>query len=218
MIRGRSAELALEPGRIDAALKLLVRPRMNCVDVGSRLGASLSRLVHRSPSGRHIAIEPQARRARWLAEKFPAVAVHAALLGDHAGHIQRARSGKRVSLPIEQLDNLIPDDRFIHFVRIAADGQELAILRGSARLLRRCRPALLLQCVPAMMHRHHAQPISLFELLRQSGYVVYLLKDFIAHTRALSGEQFLAALQSPVQGEHFVAVSRPRPRSRASRI
>ena len=217
IMRRRSPEIEREAGRIDAAMKILVRPRMNCIDVGSRLGVSLARIIDRSPNGRHIAVEPQPRRAGWLRNKFPQVAIHATLLGDHTGHVERIRHGKRSSVPIEQLDLLTPPDRFIHFLRVSTGGQEIAVLRGASRLLRRCRPAILFQCIPACLHRHHTEPGELFELLKEFGYVVYLLKDFIAHTRALSSEQFLATLQPPIPAQHFIAVSRPRPRSRARR-
>jgi hypothetical protein len=59
--------------------------------------------------------------------------------------------------------------------------------------------------------------MELFGLLKAQGYVVYRLREFVAHGSPLDEAGFERAITPPVEANHLVAVSRPRPRSRRDR-
>jgi hypothetical protein len=46
---------------------------------------------------------------------------------------------------VARLDDLVPDDLPVHFVKIDVEGGELAVLEGGRTLLRRWRPVVVLE-------------------------------------------------------------------------
>jgi hypothetical protein len=59
----------------------------------------VSLLMKLAPDGRHMAVEPTPEKARWLRKKFPEVEVRA-----------------------EALDDLVPEDRHIAFMKVVVEG------------------------------------------------------------------------------------------------
>jgi FkbM family methyltransferase len=78
-------EIYLEPKRVRQAMRRLLTPTSNCIDVGAHIGSMLSLMLKLAPNGNHIAFEPVHRKAVWLRRKFPEVQVYELALADRVG-------------------------------------------------------------------------------------------------------------------------------------
>jgi len=69
------------------------------------------------------------------------------------------------NVELTRLDDAIQDD--VGFIKIDVEGHELAVLKGSTSLIRRCKPILLIECE----ERHNPGGTRrLFEFLKTFGY------------------------------------------------
>ena len=145
-------------------LTYVLREDSSCIDVGAHMGAVLYHLVRLAPQGHHHAFEPIPHLAAELRRLFPGVAVHEAAASDRSGEADfhhvvtnpgysgiRRRTylrDERVELiPVRlcRIDDVVPDDRRIDFVKIDVEGAELEVLRGAAGTLRRWSPYVVFE-------------------------------------------------------------------------
>ena len=162
------------------------------LDIGANRGiytwclAKLARAVH--------AFEPNAELAERLRRAVPGATVHACALSDREGEGELRLpvvkgiaydgwatvepqnrllavgpdSVRSIRVPLRTLDSFGLED--VGFVKIDAEGHELAVLRGAERTLARCRPIVLLEVEDR--HRPGAsEDVSAF--LRALGYEMY---------------------------------------------
>ncbi len=190
-------ELYLESGRIDAALKRVLRRNSNCIDIGCHYGSMLSCFSRLAPNGRHVAFEPTPVKVRFLRRKFPDVDVRELALSDRPGpasfYINRSQSGfsglarhgegdfEQIDVPCARLDDVVPRYRRFDFLKLDVEGAELLVFRGALELLRRDRPTIFFECGPSGPELFGYKAGEIHELLTgQCGYLVFLPKDFLA--------------------------------------
>lgn len=65
-------------------------------------------------------------------------------MGGHSHFVNEMAPGV-VSVPAVKLDDVIPADRSISILQLDVEGHERAALAGAARLIRRCKPILILE-------------------------------------------------------------------------
>ncbi|MDF5713777.1 MAG: FkbM family methyltransferase [Rhizonema sp. NSF051] len=218
-------EVFVEPTRIDQVMDRVIRDPMNCIDVGCHLGAMINRIKRLSPHGKHIAIEPLPHKANWLKRKYPDIEVHQMALGDTTGEVEfyyqptrSAYSGLRLNgsgdekfellrVKCMPLDDLVPSDRQIGYIKITVEGAELSVLRGSQKMLERSHPTILLDCISKELEVFGVVPKDIYNfLVHEQNYSIFLLKDFLNNGNPLSYESFFQAMQYPFQAFRFVAV------------
>jgi FkbM family methyltransferase len=136
----------------------------NCVDVGAHTGEFLAEFTTRAPDGRHTAVEALPSYAAALVARFPGVTVHHCAVGNRAGRAafrhavdtpgwsgleaQPYPGGSRVELldvPLARLDDLIPAEQPVHFLKVDVEGGELGVFEGARRILLRWRPVVLFE-------------------------------------------------------------------------
>jgi FkbM family methyltransferase len=142
-----------------AILPGILHPDSNCLDIGASYGGLLDEIVRVAPQGKHIAVEPVAERADELRRRFPDVEVIQCAVSDAAGHERfyvaddTALSGLRrrdwlgtdyrdVEVQTTTLDELVPADLKVAFIKLDVEGAELLALRGASRILSDDRPVL----------------------------------------------------------------------------
>jgi len=223
------AELfASEGERTEETLRAVMTPSTNCIDIGCHIGSFLQRIVTLSPQGRHYAVEPVPHKAAWLRRKFPAVSVLEVALGDQDGKAEyfvnaaqtsysglkvRAVPGRLDCLQVERrrLDELIPPDARIGFIKIDVNGAELMVLRGALRLLERDRPFVLLECTLGGLNDYGIDSDQVHDLLvRQAGFGIYLLKDYLGGGAPLSAEAFRQSMTYPFQAFNYAVTASAR--------
>jgi FkbM family methyltransferase len=152
----------------------------NCVDVGAYRGKFVKEMVRLAPEGRHIAYEPMPEYQADLTKRFPQVDVRQKALYNRTGvtdflidtedpacsalpwspptpqtaHFNEVRDGrpmKSIESEVERLDDAIPPDLRIDFIKIDVEGSEYQVLEGALRTLCTHQP------VVAFEHGHRCQ-------------------------------------------------------------
>ena len=155
-------EIYRESRLLPRVVERVVEPDMNCIDVGAHLGSVLARIVRAAPRGHHIAVEPVPYKADWLRRKFPTVDVRELALGESDARaeffLNSRRSGfsglrqhgsgdtTRLEVACARLDEIVPADRRVGFIKIDVEGGELGVFRGAQQVLSRSRPTILFEC------------------------------------------------------------------------
>jgi FkbM family methyltransferase len=219
-------EVYREDGRIGQAMRRILRPWSNCVDVGAHIGGTISLILNLAPKGKHVAVEPLARKAAWLGKKFPEVQVHQLALGDTAGKIKFCEnlsrpgfsgfqgdpaSGDRtreVLVDCARLDDIIPSDRRIDFLKVDVEGAELLVLRGATSLLARDRPVVLFESGPGGAEKLGLSREQLFRFFVKQGYSVFLPKDYVNNGNPLELSAFDQSHRYPFKAFNYFAIPR----------
>lgn len=214
-----------EPHFLELAIRKLNSTDSNCIDIGCHIGSVLSVFVKIAPKGNHIAFEPVPDKAAFLMKKFPDVQVHQVALSDEAGeaefHEDLSRSGYsslakfkdsnapsvKYRVKVSKLDDIIPAEHNVNFIKIDVEGAEILVLKGAVRTIDRCRPAIVFengQIGPEKFGFTHAD---LFRFVTQTlNYHVFKLRDFIEDQPPLSEEAFHACRIYPFQAQNFLAL------------
>lgn len=219
-------EIYLEPSRIETAMARIINNSMNCIDVGAHLGSVISVIKQLSPNGKHIAIEPIPYKYRWLKQKFPDVKVLQIALSENPGEVdfflQPHRSGfsglrlhnsgdnetkfEILKVQCQRLDDIVPSDLPIGFIKIDVEGGELAVMRSGKSILKHYQPTILFECSQSGLKAHVLSPSDVYNFLCTYSYSIFLIKDWLEDGEELSCEQFVKATEYPFQAFNFLAV------------
>jgi FkbM family methyltransferase len=163
----------------------------SAIDVGAHEGTVLRHLVKYS-RGPHWAFEPIPLFAARLQRSFPDVMVEPIALSDSNGQaefhflpgaaayssllertrIENDQIVKRVTVQVRALDDYLPPDVNIAFLKIDVEGAEASVLRGARLLLRRCQPVTVFECASAKLP-------DCIDALQGTGMRVSFLADFL---------------------------------------
>jgi len=218
------AEIYAESDRVDAMLERVLKKDSNCLDIGCHLGSFLSQLLRLAPQGKHAAFEALPDKAARLKKKFPDVEVHHCAVSDKPGEItfyrNLTRSGfsgmnvhasdtdkiEEVKVRCLPIDEMVPADRPIAFMKVDVEGAELSVLKGAQGLIERSKPVLLFECTIDGLESAKTTPQEIFDYLNDTlRYRVFLLKDWLAGGTPLDYERFLKSMKYPFQAFNFVA-------------
>ncbi len=217
-------EIYIENDRIDAMLNRVVKTDTNCLDIGCHLGSFLSQLLRLAPRGKHAAFEALPDKAARLKKKFSDVEIHHCAVSDKPGeitfHRNITRSGfsginvhandtdkiEEVKVRCMPVDDMVPADRPIGFIKVDVEGAELAVFKGAAQTIQRSKPFILFECTIDGLKSAGTTPQEIFDFIEQSlGYKVYLLKDWLAGGQPLAFERFEKSMRYPFQAYNFLA-------------
>lgn len=189
------------------------------VDVGAHQGDILKALVKMSP-GPHWAFEPLPAFATRLRKRFPSVTVVQAALSDYRGtaefrflpgaaaysslhvrpQIEADQPVQSLSVQVCRLDDCIPEDVQVAFLKIDVEGAEAAVLRGATQLMRRCQPVVVFECASAGLP-------ACVSALEGTGLHVSFLADFLEDTARPLDEVIRAAKE---RDEYYYVASTKR--------
>jgi len=196
-----------------AVMRRVLAADSNCIDVGAHRGSFLKQIVHLAPTGQHLAVEPIPRLFMRLCEAFdePNVKILPYALSDRSGrtsfqHVTSnpAYSGllrrryDRADETIEEievearcLDDLLPREHPVRFIKIDVEGGELLVLLGAAQTLTRHRPFVVFEHGLGGLDTYRARPEQIHALLTQRcGLRVSTLKGWLAGLAPLEGPEF----------------------------
>lgn len=221
-------EIHVEPERAELAMSRLIEPSMNCIDVGAHLGSVLNLMNRLSPHGNHIAVEPIPYKSEWLKQKFPHVKISSVALSNTDGeakfyvhhHLSGYsglgfhRSGKKtdggvdvINVKLDTLDNLVPSELPIGFIKIDVEGAELLVLQGSDITLRKYRPSVLFECTKTGLKTHDVDAKKVYQFFCDRDYDIFLIKDWLCGGTSLNCEKFLKSMDYPFQAFNYLAIA-----------
>ena len=146
-------------------MKRILKSNSSCIDVGAHRGKVLSRMVAIAPCGKHYAFGPLPQLAKDLKSRFPNVHIYQLALSNGTGvtEFQHIRNGEGYSgiklrhtpfeprveklvLRMEQLDNIIPREGHISFMKVDVEGAECNVFQGGVETIKRNKPVIVFEC------------------------------------------------------------------------
>tara|TARA_Y100000588_G_scaffold379268_1_gene461145 strand:- start:301 stop:912 length:612 start_codon:yes stop_codon:yes gene_type:complete len=168
----------------------MLAPGMTVVDVGSNIGIHarlLANLV--GTSGRVYAFEPHPdnyHRLQTATAETPQVATVQAAISDNSGRLplyvseslnvdhRTYESGEKrpaIDVPCHRLDDYLPSDMSVDFIKIDVQGAEWSALRGMTEVLDRSRGVrLILEYWPWALREATGDPLKPIHFLQEKGF------------------------------------------------
>jgi len=202
----------------------------NCIDVGAHSGAILRHMVAIAPQGRHRAFEPLPHLAQILRTRFPQVSVHEAAVSDRRGESEflfvesdPAYSGlhpriypfadpKVTTIPTATvtLDDVIPADEAIAFIKLDIEGGEFHALKGAIATILRARPIIVFEAGKESTGQYGVNPDDIYSLGTGTlGYEVSTMERWLERKPSYTREEYARNWHSGPD-YYFIAVPRER--------
>jgi len=210
-----------------AVMDRVLQPTDNCVDVGAHVGSLLAEALRRAPQGQHFAFEPLPDCFARLQQEFgdrPNVHLHNCAVADETGtttfvHVvtNPAFSGLRprryfrgamestetleeITVAVARLDDVIPPEVNIAWIKIDVEGGEKQVLLGAKALLKRDRPYVVFEHGGGAADCYGTTPEMVWDLFTECTLAVSTLERWLQGQEPLDREGFSRAFYS---GEYY---------------
>lgn len=185
-------------------MRQTLKPDSNIVDVGCHKGSFINYAAWLSPHGHHYGIEPLPDKFQYLEEHvFPNCTVINKAASFETGttvfqHVvsNPAYSGLRrrrydkpnenvqsIEVQTDLLDNIVPKELPIDFIKIDVEGAELWVLRGAEEILRKYKPMVVFEHGEGAAEFYDYGPDDVWQFFESRGYGIGMLKDLAANRR-----------------------------------
>jgi FkbM family methyltransferase len=208
-------------------MREVLHPGSNCIDIGCHRGEIMDDIRKLAPLGRHFAFEPLPHLFEFLIEKYRSdnVELYSLALFDKKGTTTfnyvvnaPAYSGIRkrhydfpdaeiseLTVETDLLDNIIPEDVKIDFIKIDVEGAEFPVLKGAVKTINRCRPVIIFEFGMGAADYYGSKPEQVFEfLISVCGMNISTLKGYLEKEEPLKRKEFVD-LYSNQKEYYFVA-------------
>lgn len=206
-------------------IREVVHNKSICVDVGCHKGEILDLIIEQSPDRYHFAFEPIPELYTQLREKYyDHCRVYNVALSNVSGtttfqHVvsNPAYSGLRkrsyarknetieeIKVETEKLDNLIPKNVKIDFIKIDVEGAEQWVLEGAREVIKRCYPIIVFEHGLGASEYYNSKPGDIFDILKDCGLIVSTLDRWLDNHRNLSREEFIEQYEKKLN-YYFIA-------------
>lgn len=184
----------------------------NCLDIGCHKGEILDIILQQSPKGSHYGFEPLPYLFDKLLVRYKnkATILPYALANENGfstfQHVKNAPaySGikkrkydidkpeiEEIKVELKKLDEVIPSNLNIDFIKIDVEGAELGVLQGATQLLKKHHPIVVFEFGLGASDFYGTKPIDMFNLLtKEVGLKISLLKSYINNGNVLNLEEF----------------------------
>ncbi len=207
-------------------LKKICRPDSNCIDVGCHKGEMLDLILRYAPQGQHDCFEPLPDLYKGLIQKkYPTnCRFYEVALSRHTGTtsfnyvvsnpsysgILRRRYDRPneedtlITVKTELLDNIIPLDKTIDFIKIDVEGAELLVLEGAQKTINRCQPIIVFEHGLGASDVYGTTPRQIFSFFEKNNMHISLMRDWLSASPPLSIEAFEHQFNTS-QNYYFIA-------------
>lgn len=183
-------------------MKKVLSYNSNCIDVGGFKGEIMSEILRFSPGGMHMVFEPIPEQYRVIEEKFrdhENVEVKNMALSDqkgmatfnyvpdfpaYSGFKKRDYPGKspeikEIDVDTNLLDNVVPEDMKVDFIKVDVEGAEYLVLKGAKNILKQSFPVIVFEFGLGASDYYNTTPEKIFNFFHQCDYGIWLIDEFI---------------------------------------
>jgi len=194
-------------------LKKVLENESHCIDIGCHKGEILDEILRYAPNGKHWGFEPLSFLFEYLKQKYREkdITFFPVALCEKKGTTTfnyvvnaPAYSGirkRKYDIPdakideliveTDLLDNIIPDNEKIDFIKIDVEGAEFSVLKGGINTIRRCKPVMIFECGMGAADFYDTNPEDLFNFLnRECSMCVSTLKGYLKKEKCLEKKDF----------------------------
>lgn len=192
-------------------MKKVIKKDSNCIDIGCHKGEMLQSILKLAPAGKHFAFEPIPYLYDQLKVKFDGQAsIFSCALSDKSGQTTfnlvknaPAYSGinkrkyavsepeiEEIQVELKQLDEVIPAETKIDFIKIDVEGGEFDVLKGAKNLLTTHHPILVFECGIGASEFYGTKPSELFQYLADLNYKTSTLRAYMQQGKPLTISEF----------------------------
>ena len=194
-------------------LKKYLEVNFNCIVVGCHKGEILDLMLKYAPKGEHYAFEPIPYLYQELENKYNKKAtIYSCALSDKSGEstfqlvknapaysgIKKRRYDilnpeiEEIKVELKTLDEIIPDDKKIHFIKIDVEGGEFGVLKGARKLLKMHKPIILFEFGKGASDFYETSPTDLYNFVaNEIGLKIYTLQSFIKNKEPINEGDFI---------------------------
>lgn len=183
-------------------IKKVCRPDSHCIDVGCHKGEILDLLLAAAPQGVHYGFEPVPDLFDKLKYKygndnrchildtalsdnkgtasFNYVVSNPSYSGLQKRNYDRAEEKDTlITVQTERLDDVLPEDFRVDFIKIDVEGGELLVMKGASGIMKKYRPVVIFEHGLGASDVYGSTPEQVFDLLQECGLSVSLLDRFL---------------------------------------
>lgn len=197
----------IETGKI---IKELLNRDSNSIDVGAHKGEILKNMISASPFGKHYAFEPLPHLYKYLTDNFGKKAiVFQYALSDFNGETSfnyvttnPAYSGLKkrkydrpeediaIEVEVRKLDDIIPAELPIKFIKIDVEGAEFGVLKGAINLLKKWKPVIIYEQGLGGSDVYGITPGNFFDFMISLNYKISLMEYYLLKKEPLTREEY----------------------------
>jgi len=210
-------------------IKQAVKPGYNCIDIGCHKGEILDVILKHSPKGKHFGFEPLPKLFENLKIKYVSKAtIYPYALAEKNGNTSfqfvknaPAYSGikkrrydidnpeiEEINVELKKLDDIIPPEITINFVKIDVEGAELGVLKGAKRILTSYKPVVIFEFGLGASDFYGTKPADIYNyLVNEIGLNIFTLKGWLNQGKSLSLKELDVLF---IQGNEYYFIAAPR--------
>lgn len=183
----------------------------NCIDVGAHRGDILKSILTYAPQGQHFAFEPIPHLVEGLQKEYGhRCKVYSCALSDENGQtefnyvisnpaysgIKKRRYDRQheedtlISVEKRRLDDVIPKDTPVHFIKIDVEGGEFQVVKGATRILETWKPLVIYEQGLGGSDVYGTDPGTFFDYMSGHGYKISLMEYYLLKKKPLSREDY----------------------------
>jgi FkbM family methyltransferase len=193
-------------------LRKICKPNTNCIDVGCHKGEMLDKILVFAPQGQHYCFEPIPDLYKGLLKNHYPSNCHFYQTAlsfqkgetsfnyvvsnpSYSGILRRKydrpdEEDTLITVETDLLDNIIPSDLTIDFIKIDVEGAEMFVLKGAEKTIQRCKPIVVFEHGLGGSDVYGTTPKQIFEFFTNFTMHIALLNDWLNQAPPLSIEAF----------------------------
>lgn len=196
-------------------LKKYLTTNSNCIDIGCHKGEILDLFCSISKNGKHFGFEPIPMLYENLTKKYinnKNVTLFSCALSDiesvssfnyvknapaYSGIQKRKYNIKNpdidiINVELKKLDDLIPYNLKIDFIKIDVEGAELKVLKGAKEILKKNQPYIIFECGLGSTDFYNTKPEEVYNFINNDvGLEINTLNSFVKNKKSLNLQEFL---------------------------
>ena len=206
-------------------MEKVIKADSNCIDVGCHKGEILQIIHHLAPKGKHFAFEPIPLFYNQLKINFNTIEIYPYALADenktttfqyvknapaYSGIKKRKYAIgnpeiEEIEVEVKKLDDVIPNDVNIDFMKIDVEGAEFGVLKGAKNLLVKNKPYIIFEFGLGASDYYDTKPNDVYHLLvSEIGLNISSLGNWLKKKESLTSKEFEECFNSNCE-YYFIA-------------